>query len=555
MMKRQETENLYDVIVIGGGPAGLTAALYLARARYRVLVVEKEQFGGQITITSEVVNYPGIEHTSGTELTSAMRKQAQNFGAEFLLAEAEQLDFSKDIKTVHTSKGILKCFGVLLATGAHPRMVGFAGEKEFRGHGVAYCATCDGEFFTGKEVFVIGGGFAAAEESVFLTKYASHVTILVREDDFTCAEATAEKAKKHDNITVLTNTEVIEAVGDSLLRTLKYKNNKTGEVTEYKAPEGDTFGIFVFAGYEPATELVHGLADLNKQGYVITDRQQKTSVDGLYAAGDVCVKNLRQVVTAVGDGALAATELERYAKKMQEKTGLKPMQKKQESSKEDRKGSQEFKKGKDETVSDKNNLFSADMLEQLYTVFEKMERSLLLKLYLKEDAVSEELKRYMETLADMTEKLTVEVDKTGKEKQRPCVKVCLPDGTETGLAFHGVPGGHEFTSFILGIYNAAGPGQPLDKDIEQRISNMKRPVRMQIMVSLSCTMCPELVTAAQKIAAENPNVTAEVYDLNHFGDLKEQYQVMSVPCMVINEEKTVFGKKNIGQILELIEHV
>lgn len=183
---------MYDAVIVGGGPAGLTAALYLARARYRVVVVEKEHFGGQITITAEVVNYPGVARTSGTALTEAMRQQAQSFGAEFLLAEVQSLRMDGDIKTVHTSRGVLKCFGVLLATGAHPRTVGFAGEEEFRGRGVAYCATCDGEFFTGKDVFVVGGGFAAAEESVFLAKYARHVTILLRESDFTCAAAAAE---------------------------------------------------------------------------------------------------------------------------------------------------------------------------------------------------------------------------------------------------------------------------------------------------------------------------------------------------------------------------
>ena len=201
-------KNFYDVVVIGGGPAGLTAALYLARARYRVLVVEKDHFGGQITITSEVVNYPGVERTSGTALTDTMRKQAQSFGAEFLLAEVEGLMLNGDVKAVKTSRGELQCFGVLLATGAHPRMVGFKGEEEFRGHGVAYCATCDGEFFTGKEVFVVGGGFVAAEESVFLTKYARHVTILIREEDFTCAKTTAQLARDHEKITILTNTQV-----------------------------------------------------------------------------------------------------------------------------------------------------------------------------------------------------------------------------------------------------------------------------------------------------------------------------------------------------------
>ena len=178
-------KTLYDVIVIGGGPAGLTAALYLARARYSVLVVEKEKFGGQINITADVVNYPGVMQGSGTEITETMRRQAESFGAEFLLAEVTGLDMQGDLKTVHTSKGDVKAFGVLLATGAHPRKVGFKGEEEFKGRGVAYCATCDGEFFTGMDIFVVGGGFAAAEEAVFLTRYARSVTILVRSDDFT----------------------------------------------------------------------------------------------------------------------------------------------------------------------------------------------------------------------------------------------------------------------------------------------------------------------------------------------------------------------------------
>ena len=225
-------DNLYDVVVVGGGPAGLTAALYLARAKYRVLVVEKEQFGGQITITSEVVNFPGVYKTSGRELTETMRKQAESFGAEFMLAEATGFELTGKIRKVITSRGEISCFGILLATGAHPRKIGFDGEEKFKGHGVAYCATCDGEFFAGKEVFVIGGGFAAAEESVFLTRYAKHVTVLVRGEDFSCAKSTADAAKNHEKITVLTNCSVVSVEGDSALRILKYKNNQTGDVME-----------------------------------------------------------------------------------------------------------------------------------------------------------------------------------------------------------------------------------------------------------------------------------------------------------------------------------
>lgn len=537
----EQMEHLYDVVVIGGGPAGLTAALYLARARYRVVVVEQERFGGQITITSEVVNYPGVERTSGAELTETMRRQAEGFGAEFLLAEVTGLELEGDVKTARTSRGALSCFGVLLATGAHPRMVGFRGEEQFRGRGVAYCATCDGEFFTGKDVFVVGGGFAAAEESVFLTKYARHVTILIRGDDFSCAQSTADAARNHEKITILTNTVVEEVSGDTALRSIRMRNTKTGEETEHQAADGETFGVFVFAGYEPATELVRGLAELDGQGYILTDRSQKTTADGLYAAGDVCVKPLRQVVTAVGDGALAATELERLCAAMQQKTGLRPQAPKSRTPEPEAQ------------AQTKDGLFTGEMLSQLHTVFDRMASSLILRLCLDETPVSAELEHYMQELAAQSDKLSVEQGDPSKVEHLPCVQICRSDGSWTGLAFHGVPGGHEFTSFVLGLYNAAGPGQALDEETEATIRAIRKPVELQVLVSLSCTMCPELVTAAQRLAAAHPDISAQVYDLNHFPDLREQYQVMSVPCLVVNGgEQISFGKKNIRQLLELL---
>lgn len=536
-------EKLYDAVIVGGGPAGLTAALYLARARYRVLVIEREKFGGQITITSEVVNYPGVEIASGAELTETMRRQAEEFGAEFLLAEVTSLVPERDIKTVHTTKCEVQCFGIIAATGAHPRMIGFEGESEFRGHGVAYCATCDGEFFTGKEIFVVGGGFAAAEESVFLTKYAKHVTLLVREEDFTCAKAVADEARNHPKISVLYETEVESVSGDTALRTIRYRNNRTGEITEYRADDGDTFGVFVFAGYEPETLLLRDIVKLNEYGYVITDSNRKTNVDGLYAAGDICEKNLRQVVTAVSDGAIAATELEKYAAAMQKKTGIIPEMPKRNKTE---KPTQEF------SHSD-SDFFSAEVSAQLDSVFSKMERSLVLKLYLDEQPLSAELKAYMEAMAEHTDKLSVQIaENSESEEFRPCVRICKEDGTETGLAFHGVPSGHEFTSFVLGLYNAAGPGQPIDEQDKTDIARLTTPMEIQVLVTLSCTMCPKLVTAVQKIAAENPNVTAEIYDVNHFLKLREQYHVMSVPCLVVNGEAVSFGKKNLRQVLDLI---
>ena len=537
-------ENLYDVVIVGGGPAGLTAALYLARAKYRVLVLEKEQFGGQIAITHEVVNYPGIAKTSGKALTDTIQQQAEHFGAEFILAGANGFDLTGDIKTVHTNKGDYRCFGILLATGAHPRTVGFKGEEEHKGRGVAYCATCDGEFFTGKEIFVVGGGYAAAEEGVFLTKFARHVTILVRKADFSCAASVAEQAKNHEKITVLYNTVIEEVSGENGLTYARYKNTATGEVTEYRSEE--SFGVFVFAGYAPATEAVKGVVALNEQGYIVTDASQKTSADGVYAAGDVCIKPLRQVVTATSDGALAATELEKYVATVHRKTGLRadaPAPKQSETT---------VTVDTPETTKT-SELFTDEMRQQLDTVFARMERPLLLKLYLDNRPISAELESFITDLAKLSDKLELEVcDRQAEKSFAPCVEVCLADGTATGLAFHGVPSGHEFTSFVLGLYNAAGPGQAIDEDTKQKIATVTKPIDMKILVTLSCTMCPDLVVATQRIAAASPNITAHVYDIRHFEHLKDQYKVMSVPCLVVNNKDVFFGKKNIRQILDLI---
>jgi len=538
-------ENLYDVVIVGGGPAGLTAALYLARAKYRVLVLEKEQFGGQIAITHEVVNYPGIAKTSGKALTDTIQQQAESFGAEFLLAEATGFDLNGDIKTVRTNKGDYYCFGILLATGAHPRTVGFKGEETHKGRGVAYCATCDGEFFTGKEIFVVGGGYAAAEESVFLTKFARHVTILIRKDDFSCAASVADQAKKHEKITVLTNTVMEEVSGENGLTYARYKNTATGEVTEVKSEE--SFGVFVFAGYAPATESVKGIVELNEQGYVITDASQKTSAEGVYAAGDVCIKPLRQVVTATSDGALAATELEKYVAAVHRKTGLRadtPAPKQREAS---------VTVNTHEPVGT-DEIFTKEMRQQLEAVFSRMEQPLMLKLYLDNRPVSEELRSFITALVNLSHKLTVQVaDEYAYSDIAPYVQVCREDGAPTGLAFHGVPSGHEFTSFVLGLYNAAGPGQAIDEDAKQKIAAITKSTDIKILVTLSCTMCPDLVVAVQRIAAENPNITAHVYDIRHFESLKNRYKVMSVPCMVVNDKDVLFGKKTMQQVLELIQ--
>lgn len=556
-----DVDSLYDAVIVGGGPAGLTAALYLARARYRVLVIEHDQFGGQITITDTVVNYPGVFSVSGKKLTETMRAQAESFGAEFLFAEVVGLDMSSDVKLVHTSKGDRACLAVLLATGANPRKVGFAGEEEFQGHGVAYCATCDGEFFTGKDVFVVGGGFAAADESVFLTKYARHVTVLIHGDDFTCAEATADTAKENEEISVVYNVEVDAVSGDTALRRLEYHDINTGEKTVYEADPDDTFGVFVFVGYVPATQLVKDIADIDSHGYLVTDEHQQTTLPGLFGAGDVCEKPLRQVATAVGQAATTATEMERYLKSVQERTGMIPHQPvSRPPVAVDGPAPKPAAEGEATSAASSQALFDDAMLAQLATVFSRMEGSLVLRLHVNDAPVSAELTHYMNELATHTDKLTVEQADTSHDEAAdlPYVDVCKPDGTSCGLAFHGVPGGHEFTSFVLGLYNAAGPGQPVSDEDRAAIAAISEPTHVRVLVSLACTMCPEVVASVERIAADNKQVTADVYDINHFGHLKDTYNVMSVPCLIIDrgssgrKEQVSFGKKGVTEILELI---
>lgn len=544
------TKNLYDAVIIGGGPAGLTAALYLGRARYRVLVLEKDRFGGQITITNEVVNYPGVLAASGEELAGTMRQQAANFGAEFKMAEVTGLEMAGDVKTVHTNKGDVQALSVLLASGASPRHVGFDGEEDYQGHGVAYCATCDGEFFTGKEVLVVGGGFAAAEESVFLTKYAKHVTILVRGDDFSCAASTAEPAKKHPKITVRYNTRIVRVSGDTGLRSAVLENTKTKERETWRPEdEGDTFGIFVLSGYVPATGLVDGIAEVDERGYVVTDEHNMTTCEGLFAAGDVCQKPLRQVATAVGEAAAAATEMERFIQAAQEKTGLVPEVNAPTQPKEEHQGAKSVAGQR----AAAGTLFDEAMLAQLNTVFSRMENPLVLKLSLNDLPVAETLRTYMEELAKLTDKLTVELVDDPQGNDLPKVEVCREDGTWTGLAYHGAPGGHEFTPFILGLYNASGPGQAVDEEDRAQIDAIDRPIDFKVIVGLTCTMCPELVTSVQRIATLNDKVTAQIYDVAHFPALQQRYDVMSVPCLVINDgERVEFGRKNVTQVLELL---
>lgn len=306
-------EKVYDVIIIGGGPAGLAAGLYAGRARLRTLIIEGDKEGGQIVQTAEIENYPGsLAEESGPALIGRMSAQADKFGAEKTLDTIVDLELEGAEKKLVGKKDTYLGKTVIIATGAVPTVIGCPGEKEFTGKGVSYCATCDAAFFEDFEVYVVGGGDSAVEEALYLTKFARKVTIIHRRDALRAAKSIQEKAFANDKIAFLWDSVVKELKGDGLLESMVVENVKTGELTEICADEEDgIFGVFVFIGFKPATALFQGKISM-ENGYILTDADMKTNVDGVFAAGDVRAKSLRQVVTAVADGAIAAVQAGKY---------------------------------------------------------------------------------------------------------------------------------------------------------------------------------------------------------------------------------------------------
>jgi thioredoxin reductase (NADPH) len=308
-------EQFYDVVIIGAGPAGLSAGLYAARAKLKTVILEKEKAGGQIATTDEVANYPGsIEHATGPSLVERMVNQCEEFGAERVKDAVTRFDFEVNPKVIHTESGaVYYAKSVIVATGATPKKIGCSGEAELTGKGVSYCATCDADFFTDLEVFCVGGGDTAVEEAMYLTKFARKVTLVHRRDEFRAAKSIIEKAKKNEKVDYLMNSVVEEIYGEGILEGIKVRNVKTGEITDIPASEDDgTMGVFVFIGYDPATSLFNGCLNMDTSGYLITDDTMKTNIPGVFAAGDVRQKQLRQVVTATADGAIAAVMAEKY---------------------------------------------------------------------------------------------------------------------------------------------------------------------------------------------------------------------------------------------------
>ena len=553
-------KEIYDLLVIGGGPAGLSTGIYAGRAKLNTLIIEKEELGGQVNKTFDISNYPGARNSNGPKLMEEMRKQADDFGVSFISAKVENMELDGDIKVIKTSKGELKGRAIVIATGASPRKLGFKGEKEFTGRGVAYCSTCDGQFFEGLEVFVIGAGFAAAEEAIFLTKFATKVTVIAREPEFTCAKSIADKVLAHPKIEVKFNTEILEANGQDMINYAKFINNKTKDIFEYNAKKEDgAFGIFIFVGYEPQSALVKGKLKLDNYGYIITNENMETDIDGVYAVGDVRPKQLRQIVTAVADGAIAATSAEKYIITLKEKLGIKDSYEVKKVKKEEPK----VENNELGNISRKSSLLNDQLRVQLKGILEKVENEVTLVSIVDEsNEKSLELRDLVLDISDLGSKVNCEIYLKGENLELenkihadkyPIVALLNAKREYTGVKFHGVPGGHELNSFILAIYNVGGPGQQVSEEIIKSVKAIDKNVNIKVCVSLSCHLCPDVVASAQRLAIENENIEAEMLDIANFKEIKDKFKIMSVPAMIINDEKVHFGSKKIEEIIEAIK--
>lgn len=549
---------IYDLIIIGGGPAGLSAGIYAGRAMLDTLIIEKEKIGGQVVTTTTITNYPGIKSVTGPELMGEMYEQVKEFGVETKTTNITSIELDADVKKIHTESGTFEGRSIIIATGASARQIGFKGENEFRGRGIAYCSTCDGEFFKDMDIFVIGGGYAAAEEAIYLTRYGKSVTMIIRKSDFSCAPMIADMAKNHPNITIRYNTEVEEVSGDSFMNKATFINNQTGEKTIHESEEG--FGMFVFAGTEPQTDLFKGHVALDESGYIPTSPLMETNIAGVYAAGDLLPKELRQIVTAVSDGAIAATTAQKYVFDQKHRLGLPAVTERIAK----RIGTVSHVEVKEEKVSKEvktssSQWFPEAMQEQLKGVFSKLTKQVTVLTFTNpNEQKSIEMTAFMKELVALNENIVLK--EASKEQvssygvtRFPSAILLNESSENTGIKFTGVPSGHELNSLVLAIYNVGSQGQPIESTTVEKIKSLPK-TNLRICVSLTCHYCPEVVAACQRIASLHPNIEAEMIDVAVAPELKQEKKIMSVPAIIVNDEEVVFGAKKMDEIIEIISN-
>lgn len=512
----KDFDNLYDLIIVGGGPAGLSAAIYAARAKERVLVIEENEFGGLIALTDKVMNYPGMEICSGRELSDIMEKQAKSFGAELIYDKILSMNLNSKMKEIQTKKQEYRALAVILATGSKPRNVGFEGEKRFRGNGVSNCAICDGPLFAGCPVYVIGGGPAAVEEAIYLAGFSEKITLVIREEKFTCDQRISDQLKDYPSVRVLFQTEIKAVKGEDLIHSVQLLDRARNHVWE-ETSEDLPIGVFVFVGYEPNTACLPKSLEKDAQGYLITDCNCKTTIEGVSAAGDVRRKSLRQVVTATSDGALAAVGLEAYIKLMHQELSI------------------------------------PNLLHDEKETFQIQEKGIL-KLWLDDSKLSKEMMAFIQEKEELKEYVTFEEHREEREGLLlPSIEICRADGCSSGIHFHAVPEGVEWNSFCMALFNVLGCGQKIDPQSKNRILQLKGRCNLKVVISLTCSNCPATVMSACQIASWNDQINVEIFDIVHYPKLRFKYQITSVPLLIIDDKKVISGKMNLEEMLTKLE--
>ncbi len=551
-----EEKKYYDAAVVGAGPAGLSAAVYLARAGLDTLVLEREGAGGRMNLTYEIANYPGFDAISGRELAQRMEKQARGLDVTFLYADVTGIEHAEDGFAVITDKGRMHCAGIIIATGAAPRRAEFDGEEKFTGRGVSYCAVCDADFFSRREVFTVGGGLAACEEGLYLSDIAERVHMIVRSDGLSCPDALREKIYARENINVHTDCEIMSVRGEDKPTAVTVRNRLTGEQRVFERNDG--YGIFVFAGSSPGSAPFKNMAETDEKGYIITDESLATSEGGgIYAAGDVRKKELRQVVSACADGALAAHGVEKYIRAERASRGsVLPDGARSSAEKKTR--------GIEGSGASAHNCSDAVFAYASYDSDNAGERTaggandgalekvgVTLEVHAGDDTESERLKVLIFDICSRSDGVTYREKDAQGEEHLPFVKI-IPEGREAVLTFYGVPSGYEYDSFLSCIGSAA-QYRTLSREHCFFAEKIKKPIVVQVLVTSSCPACPATVEALGQAAAISENIVAQVYDAAFFTDVREHYGISSVPCLTLNGETAAFGSMDFSALEKTLE--
>ncbi|WP_300329944.1 FAD-dependent oxidoreductase [Fusobacterium sp.] len=532
---------IYDAIIIGGGPAGLTSGIYGGRAKLNILIIEKDEIGGQISLTEEVANYPGIFKISGSQLIKNMREQAKNFGVDFIKEKVIKVDLLNKIKKITTEQGEYEGYNIIIASGLIHKELNFTGEREYRGKGISYCSICDGEFFADKDIFVVGAGYAACEEAIFLTRYGKKVHLIAREPEFTCAKTIGDKVFANNKIEVLFNSEVVEVSGDKLARKIKIKNNISGEIKEYSSINNENIGVFIFVGQKPKTEIYKDQIKLDEDGYILTDELMKTNIEKVFAVGDIRKKSLKQVVTAVADGAIAINQVEEV------------------SDENPRIETSQVEEVKIIEEDKKLNLFSEDMIKNIKENLEKLSEKT--EIILVKSSIEEENKNILEFINEfkqITDKVQFNILESDNEVIDKKLLERLPafflkKDNNIKIKYSIVPLGQELESFIDAIREIYGEKIEVRENLLNRIKKIDKKINVKIGVSLKCTRCSQTVKVNQIIVNNNENISLEIIDVVTHKNFKTKYDIVGVPAMVIDDKNLYFGQMSLEEMIEIIE--